>query len=648
MKRIWLLLAVFVVAAALLTATLMLPDYWAQAQSTPVATEEPAEEPTEEPTPLPTAEPQEEPTTVTPAAASPAPQSSTEAITDSEGMSDTAEMSHRAGMTHSATMSSTEAISYPTFATAQMQDVDGNIVGTATFSEDVASGTVNISVEISGLTAITEGEHGIHVHQVGLCTPDFLAAGDHFNPNKAEHGLENPDGAHNGDLPNIEIDKDGNATYAVATNLFTLGAGPHSLLAADGSALMIHAMPDDQMTDPSGGSGDRIACGVIVAGGVPMPEAPSAPPPTENATMQPAQRSPSPERIAQLQVAEGFSVTVFAKGLSNVRMMAQDENGIIYVTRPAQGDVIALMDEDGDGVADDKPITATTELTSVHGIVITGNQVYLARPTTIYRGEVLGDGTFGELEVLVDDLPDAGQHGNRTLGFGPDGLLYVSVGSSCNECADPNPERAAILQVQPDGSTRKVFANGLRNTIGFGWHPETQGFWGMDHGSDGHGNDVPDEELNKIEESNNYGWPFCFNNKEVNQYVPTRPQGMTKAEFCEQSTPPVLTYQAHSAPIGLVFYTGDQFPTEYQNNAFVAMRGSWNRMPATGYEVARIVFDEDGQPVGFQPFITGFLIEGGNAHFGRLAGLLVLQDGSLLVSEDTNGMIYRVSYTEPE
>jgi hypothetical protein len=188
-----------------------------------------------------------------------------------------------------------------------------------------------------------------------------------------------PDGAHNGDLPNIEIDEEGNAFYTASSDMFTLGDGSHSLLAADGSALLIHALPDDQVSDPSGKSGERIACGVLVAEGVPGAEEPTPPPPTGNATVLPAQRAPTPERIAQLQAPEGFSITVFAKDVANVRWMAQDEDGFIYVTRPAQGDVIALIDEEGDGTADGEPITATSELTEVHGIVITGNQVSLIR-----------------------------------------------------------------------------------------------------------------------------------------------------------------------------------------------------------------------------------------------------------------------------
>jgi glucose/arabinose dehydrogenase len=544
-----------------------------------------------------------------------------------------------------ATAPLTAEVASPTNANAQLQDQAGNIVGTAIFTAG-AAGSVEMQVEVSAFISATAGEHGIHVHQVGRCTPDFQAAGEHFNPMGAKHGLDNPEGPHAGDLPNIVFDENGNASYTASSNLLTLDQGPNSILAADGSALVIHARLDDQATDPSGRSGARIACGVIHAGTTPGGNQPitttQPPPPVQGTLMQPQQRAPTPERIAQLQAPAGFTVTVFAQDLGNVRMMAQGADGTIYVTRRNQGDVLALRDEDGDGQAED-PILVVAGLEGVHGIIVRENQIYLATPTTVYVGDLAADGTVADLRTLVENLPEGGQHGNRTLAFGPDDLLYISVGSSCNACNETNPEHATILQVQADGSSRRIFAQGLRNTIGFGWHPETGEMWGMDHGSDWRGDNQPPEELNLLQQGSDYGWPFCYGAQQVDPYIPTNPRGRTKAEHCAQSVAPVLTYQAHSAPIGMVFYTGDQFPAEYQNDAFVAMRGSWNRRQAVGYKVVRIDF-ADGQPTQVEDFVSGFLLENGQAHFGRPAGLLVTDDGSLLLAEDTNGVIYRIRY----
>jgi glucose/arabinose dehydrogenase len=378
-----------------------------------------------------------------------------------------------------------------------------------------------------------------------------------------------------------------------------------------------------------------------------LPETQGPPPPIQANNVEPELRSATSERIAQLEAPAGFQIDDFGVGLGSVRMMAQAEDGTVYVTRRQQGDVLALRDENNDGRADE-PLVVASDLELVHGIIIDGDQIYLATPTTIYGGTLGEEGDIQDLTALVNNLPEAGQHGNRTMAFGPDGLLYVSVGSPCNACSIVNPEYAAILQMQPDGSSRTLLAEGLRNIIGWSWHPETGEMWGMDHGSDWRGDDQPPEELNLLAQGSNYGWPYCFADKQVDPYLPGSPPALTKAEFCAESVGPVLTYQAHSAPIGMVFYTGDQFPEMYQNDAFIAMRGSWNRQEPVGYKVVRLDFDEDGQPVAFEDFVTGWLIEEGTAQFGRVAGLLALQDGSLLISEDTNGMIYRVSYTGEE
>ncbi len=562
----------------------------------------------------------------------------TSPLTISPSMADTDMLTDTAIMTDTGMLTETLV---PTRAMAELQNITGTVVGTAHFTE-TAEG-LQISVVIRGFQAAEPGEHGIHFHQIGRCTPDFAVAGAHFNPTKAKHGLENPAGPHAGDLPNLEIDEEGNATYAAISSFVTLGEGETALLGTDGSSILIHAKADDQVTDPAGLSGARIACGVLTAVEVPAPEAPTPPPPVTGNNIQPEIRSATPERIATLQVSEGFTISTFAEGLGSVRMMAQAKDGTLYVTRRGEGDVLALRDEDGDGKADSDPMIVASDMPSVHGILIQEDQIYLATPTTITVATLQVDGMIGEQSVLVSGLPEAGQHGNRTMAFGPDGLLYVSVGSPCNACSIINPEYATILQIAPDGSSRTIFAEGLRNTIGWGWHPATGAMWGMDHGSDWRGDDQPPEELNLLEAGNNYGWPYCYADQQVDPYLSTNPQGMTKAEFCAHTVGPVLTYQAHSAPIGMVFYTGDQFPETYQNDAFVAMRGSWNRQEPVGYKIVHVDFDEEGQPVAIEDFVTGWLLEEEVAHFGRVAGLLVLNDGSLLISEDTNGVIYRVS-----
>lgn len=346
------------------------------------------------------------------------------------------------------------------------------------------------------------------------------------------------------------------------------------------------------------------------------------------------------DQVENLVVPEGFAVGVFAIPGGKARMLAVHD-GAVYVTRPQEGDVLRLEDTDNDGVAD-VTTTAVSGYPTVHGITFDEGTVYLATATELVRGSVLADGSFGAMELLFDDLPDGGQHPLRTLGIGPDGLLYLSVGSSCDACEETNEEHATLLQVALDGATRVVFASGLRNTIGFGWHPETGQLWGMDNGSDWRGNELPPEELNRIEQGGNYGWPYCYAKQAIDPII-ADPVGTTKALYCATTVSSVLENQAHEAPIGLVFYDALAFPEQYRGDAFVAMRGSWNRVPATGYKIVRVVFNE-GQPTGIEDFVTGFLDQAGTATFGRPAGITVDSSGALLFTDDTNGVVYRVSY----
>jgi len=351
----------------------------------------------------------------------------------------------------------------------------------------------------------------------------------------------------------------------------------------------------------------------------------------------------SEELMQNLSLPDEFEVNVFARDLKNPRIMAVDDDGTVYVTVPAENSTIALADANGDGIADQTRVVISG-LTRVHGIAIHEGRLYLATPTELYVAEIGQDGNVSEPQVVVDNLPEGGQHPNRTFFIGPDGKIYLSVGSTCNACIEPNHEHATILQMETNGSSRRIYARGLRNTLGFALHPVTGEMWGMDQGTDWLGDDQPPEELNRIVDGGNYGWPWCYGKGEVNQVMSQKPENMTKEEYCATSEPSVLEYQAHSSPIQFIFYNATHFPAEYRNDAFITFRGSWNREPATGYKVVRVLFDDRGQPTGFEDFMTGFLSRDGNAFFARIAGLVVASDGSLLIGDDTNGVIYRVSY----
>ncbi|MCW7538359.1 PQQ-dependent sugar dehydrogenase [Aquabacterium sp. A7-Y] len=368
-------------------------------------------------------------------------------------------------------------------------------------------------------------------------------------------------------------------------------------------------------------------------------------------------------RLASLKLPPGFKISVFAQNLQNVRWLQVAPNGDVYASRRQQGDVLLLRDTNRDGVADERK-TVAQNIKWLNGLALHGKRLYMVSDRKVLLADVQPDGSLGLPRVIIDDLPDAGQHPNRTLAIGPDGQLYITVGSTCNSCRETNGESATLLVARPDGSGRSVYARGLRNTLGFGWHPGSGALYGFDHGSDWRGDDQPPEELNRIEKNKDYGWPWCYGERQVDRLQANEPPHTTKADFCPTTEAPALTYTAHAAPIGMVFYTGSQFPADYRHSAFVAMRGSWNRAVPSGYKVVRVRFDAAGKPLAIEDFATGWLVaappnaqDPGHSHsvavhqkvqrparFGRLAGLAQAPDGSLLVAEDENGVIYRISY----
>lgn len=344
---------------------------------------------------------------------------------------------------------------------------------------------------------------------------------------------------------------------------------------------------------------------------------------------------------ATLQALDGFQVTRFADNLGTPRMLAVAKDGTVFVTRREPGDILALRDTNNDGQADE--VRTAVRRPMLHGLALDGSKAYFVGVNDVFTADVQRDGTFANVVRIIDDLPEGGQHANRTVVLGPDRHLYISVGSTCNACDETSPENATMLRASLDGRSRAIFASGLRNTIGFAFHPDTGGLFGFDHGIDWLGDDEPAEELNRIERGNQYGWPYVYDHGNINpQDEP--PGEMTGEEWARLSQPPVLTYTAHAAPMQMAFYSGTQFPAEFRGDAFVAMHGSWNRKPLSGYEVVRVRFD-NGAPTSVEPFLTGFVDSRHDepAIVGRPVGIAVARDGALLVADDVAGRIYRVA-----
>jgi putative membrane-bound dehydrogenase-like protein len=336
----------------------------------------------------------------------------------------------------------------------------------------------------------------------------------------------------------------------------------------------------------------------------------------------------------KIDLPAGFEIQIFASDLGTPRHMAVSPAGDLFVADMGGGKVFVLPDKDGDGKADQKIIFAEG-LKGPHSIAFFEDGVYISVLDGVVRftdkdGDLKGE----DKKVLVSGLPTGG-HSTKTISFGPDGKMYVSVGSSCNVCEERDPRRAAILQYNADGTGEKIFAKGLRNSVGLTWHPQTQELWAADNGRDMLGDDLPPEEINIIKEGGHYGWPYCYGDQKPN------PEFKDRVDFCKKTIPPVISLQAHSAPLGLTFYTGNQFPEEYQGNLFVAFHGSWNRTVPTGYKVIRIKF-KDGQPEKIEDFATGWLQ--GSSAWGRPVDVVVGKDGALYVSDDKGGVIYRIFY----
>ncbi|NUO64172.1 MAG: sorbosone dehydrogenase family protein [Gemmatimonadaceae bacterium] len=334
----------------------------------------------------------------------------------------------------------------------------------------------------------------------------------------------------------------------------------------------------------------------------------------------------------KLRAPEGLEVDYFARNTGSVRFMVLGPDGAVYASRPGEGDILRLADTNGDGTADDVS-TVISGLNRPHGMAFLRDSFYVAEGSQLTAFPLDANHRPGGARRRVATYSGGGGHWTRTVIVGPDSLLYVSVGSSCNICEGDTPQRAAVLQAQRSGMTRP-YSIGLRNAVGLAVNPATREIWVTTHERDNLGDDVPPEEIDILKDGADYGWPYCWGDREPNPEY-------KNAARCAQTTPPALMMQAHSAPLGIAFLRGaTQLRSEYQGDALVAFHGSWNRSVPTGAKVVRVRI-ADGKPVSYEDFVTGWQDASGD-RWGRPVGVLVNRDGSVLISDDSGNAIYRV------
>lgn len=347
--------------------------------------------------------------------------------------------------------------------------------------------------------------------------------------------------------------------------------------------------------------------------------------------------------IDRLKLPEGFKITVFADSIDGARSMAMGTDGTLFVSTRNDKTVYAIQDRDGDYRAD-RTIILDSTLEVPNGIAFKDGDLYVAQVDRLLRYKNIEQhlDSLPEPEVIYDDFPTEFHHGWKYIAFGPDGKLYVPVGAPCNICDRTGEDErfGTITRMDPDGTNREIYARGVRNTVGFTWHPETGDMWFTDNGRDMLGDDIPPCELNRISEAGqHFGYPFCHGGTVKDpEFGNQRP--------CSDFVPPVQALGAHVAPLGIQFPKGGMFPDSYKNVAFIAEHGSWNRSKKVGYRIAMVKLDGN-TAVGYESFIEGWLDEESQEPFGRPVDLLFLKDGSLLISDDFGDAIYRVTYEGP-
>lgn len=338
--------------------------------------------------------------------------------------------------------------------------------------------------------------------------------------------------------------------------------------------------------------------------------------------------------LDKIKMPKGFKIAIYAR-VPGARSMTVGRNGTLFVgTRDTK--VFAVQDKNGDHVGE-TVVEIAKDLNEPNGVAIKDGALYIAEISRVSKITDIENrmGQSLTLETVSDAFPKDKHHGWKFIAFGPDGKLYVPVGAPCNIC-EPKKEYANISRMNADGSQLEVFASGIRNTVGFAWHPVTKELWFTDNGRDMLGDDVPPDELNRAAKAGlDFGYPRCHGKDIVDPEF-------GKPDSCKGIVVPEATFPAHVAALGMRFYTGKQFPKEYRNAIFTALHGSWNRSKPVGYEVRLVKLDKNGKANEPEVFASGWLQDG--KAWGRPVDVQPLKDGSMLVSDDQAGIIYRIAY----
>jgi glucose/arabinose dehydrogenase len=340
--------------------------------------------------------------------------------------------------------------------------------------------------------------------------------------------------------------------------------------------------------------------------------------------------------LGDITMPPGFSINIYATNVENARSLVLGDSGTLFVGTRSAGKVYAVLDRNHDSRADEV-ITIAEGLNMPNGVAFREGSLFVAEVNRVLRYDRIESRLINSPKpvIVTDSFPKDSHHGWKFIRFGPDGKLYVPVGAPCNVCEQSNEIYSSITRINADGSIPEIFAHGVRNTVGFDWHPNTGELWFTDNGRDWLGDDLPPDELNRAPRKGmHFGFPYCHGGTIAD------PEFGSKRK-CEEFVPPSIALGPHVAALGMRFYTGTMFPDLYRNQIFIAEHGSWNRTSPIGYRIS-LVRLHGSQAISYEVFAEGWLKNG--RAWGRPVDVLVMPDGALLVSDDRAGVIYRISY----